>query len=276
MTRIARCFIMKEQDLLSIKEFSDLTGITQSKLRYYDEIELFQPVMRADNGYRYYSAPQTIAVNSLNVMHSMNIPVRKFSSLKKERTPKQILELLQKHELELNQELYKLQQAYSIIHTYCDLIREGMQADEQAISRSWMDSAPIELGSQNDFSDGFFYDSFFRFIRQMADRNINPAFPAGGFYEDMDAFIGAPGRPTRYFVHFPEGREKREAGEYLVGYARGYYGEIGDLPQRLKSYAEENGIAVTGPVFEAYLHDEVSVGDPNQFLIQASVLIKTK
>ena len=264
---------MKEQDLLSIKEFSDLTGIKQSKLRYYDEIELFQPVKRGENGYRYYSAPQTIAVNSLNVMHSMNIPVRKFSSLKKERTPKQILELLQKHELELNQELYKLQQAYSIIHAYCELIREGMQADEEVISRQWMDSTSIELGSVNDFSDGFFYDSFFRFINQMADRNIDPAYPAGGYYEDMGAFTGAPGQPTRFFVHFPEGRERKVAGEYLVGYARGYYGEIGDLPQRIKSYAKENRITVTGPVYEVYLHDEVSVGDPNQFLIQASVLI---
>ena len=265
---------MKEQDLLSIKEFSDLTGVKQSKLRYYDEIELFQPVKRGENGYRYYSAPQTIAVNSLNVMHSMNIPVRKFSSLKKERTPKQILELLQKHELELNQELYKLQQAYSIIHTYCELIREGMQADEQAISRRWMDMMPIELGSINDFSNGFFYDSFFRFINQMADRKINPAYPAGGYYENMGAFIASPGYPTRYFIHFPEGREKKEAGEYLVGYARGYYGEVGDLPKRLKSYAEENSIAITGPVYEAYLHDEVSIADPDQFLIQASVLIQ--
>ena len=264
---------MNEQDLLSIKEFSELTGIKQSKLRYYDDIELFRPVLRGENGYRYYSAPQTIAVNCLNVMHSMNIPVRSFSELKKERTPKQILELIQKHELELNGELYRLQQAYSIIHTYCGLIREGMMADEQIISSRWMSLMPIELGPVNDFSTGFFYDSFFSFLNQMADRKINPAYPAGGFYENIDSLINAPGRPNRFFVQFPAGRDNKEAGDYLVGYTRGYYGNLGDLPERMQSHAKKNGIAVVGPVYEIYLYDEISIGDPDQYLIQVSVLI---
>ena len=265
---------MKDQDLLSIKEFSELTGIKQSKLRYYDEVKLFQPIRRGVNGYRYYSAPQTIAVNRINVMHSLKIPVKNISGFKKQRAPKQILELLQKHELVLNQELFRLQQAYALIHTYRKLIQEGLLADEQSIDSRWMDAMPIELGPVNDFSSGYLYNSFFKFIEQMADRNIDPAYPAGGFYKNMDAFISAPGQPTRFFSHVPTGRDTKGAGEYLVGYTRGYYGNLGDLPQRIQAYAKEHGFSFTGPVYEIYLHDEIAIDDPNQYLIQISVPVK--
>ena len=264
---------MKDHDLLSIKEFSELTGVKQSKLRYYDDIKLFKPMKRGENGYRYYSVIQAIAINCINVMHNMNIPVKKFVELKKERTPEQILELLHEHELDLNRELFRLQQAYLIVHTYSRLIREGLAADEGSISCRWMEAVPIEIGAVNDFSSGHFYSSFFSFLNQMADHKVNPAFPAGGYYESMDDFVNAPGQPVRYFIHFPEGRDCKDAGEYLVGYTRGYYGNLGDLPRRMEDYAKANDVVLEGPVYEMYLHDEISVGDHDQYLIQVSARI---
>ena len=267
---------MKDQDLLSIRKFSELTGIKQSKLRHYDEVGLFHPIMRGENGYRYYSAPQTIAVNLINVMHSVNIPIKVIGKIKKNRSPESVLGLLQEQELELNKELFRLQQAYAIIHTYCRLIQDGLHADEEIISSRRMAAMPIELGPVNDFSSGYLYDSFFNFINLMVDRKIDPAYPAGGFYEDINAFITAPGRPDRYFSVVPTGRDIKEAGEYLVGYTRGYYGNLGDLSQRMQSYAKDYGYAFTGPVYEIYLHDEIAVEDRNQYLIQVSAPVEKR
>jgi len=267
---------MKDHDMLTIREFSRLTGIKQSKLRHYDEVKLFQPIKRGANAYRYYSAPQTIAVNLINVLHNVNIPIKKIGEIKKQKSPESVLELLHKQELELNRELLKLQQAYAIIHTYCGLIREGLHVDEKVIGRCRMAAIPIELGPVNDFSSGYFYDSFFSFIEQMTDRRIDPAYPTGGFYEDIDAFLKAPGRPTRFFSLVPTGRNTKEAGVYLVGYTRGYYGNLGDLPQRIQAYAKEHGLSFAGPVYETYLHDEITVEDPEKYLIQASVLVKKR
>lgn len=267
---------MKDQDILTIREFSQFTGINESTLRHYDEVKLFKPIKRGENGYRYYSAPQTIAVNLINVMRNVNVPIKKIDEIKKQKTPESVLELLHKQELELNRELSNLQRAYAIIHTYSSLIREGLFADENVISRCRMAAIPIELGPANDFSNGYFYDSFFNFIGQMTDRRIDPAYPAGGFYEDIDAFLNAPGRPTRFFSHVPTGRDTKEAGDYLVGYARGYYGNLGDLPQRIQAYAKKHGFAFAGPVYEMYLHDEITVEDPEKYLIQASVPVKKR
>ena len=267
---------MKETDLLTIKNFSDLTGVKQSTLRYYDDVKLFSPIERGENGYRYYSATQTIAINLINVLSGLNIPLKQICRVQRKRTPELMLELLHRQEQELNRELLRLQQAYSIIHTYCEIIREGLAADENAVAVRRMNAATVELGPLNDFSSGYFYESFFIFMKQMEVRNIDAAYPAGGFYNDMDEFSAAPGQPSRYFCIAPTGRDMKEAGEYLVGYARGYYGGIGDLPQRMRAYAEEHGLVFFGPVYEAYLHDEISIAEPDRYLIQASVRVKKR
>ena len=265
---------MNDKDLLSILEFSELVGIRQSKLRHYDEIKLFEPIMRGENNYRYYSSPQTIAVNLVTVMRNANIPLKKIAEIKKNKTPESVLELFSEHEVDLNRALFNLQQAYSIIHTYCGLIREGLLADEKVIAKRRMTALPIELGDVNDFSSGYFYDSFFEFLKLMISHKINAAYPIGGYYDDFKSFAEAPGKPARFFSHTPTGRDLKEEGDYLVGYSRGYYGEPGDLPERLATYAKENKLSFTGPVYEVYLHNEISVDDPDRYLIQVSVPIK--
>ena len=45
---------MKDRYYMTIKEFSNITGIKSQTLRYYDQIGLFSPEHRGENGYRYY------------------------------------------------------------------------------------------------------------------------------------------------------------------------------------------------------------------------------
>ena len=265
---------MNERDLLLIKKFSALTGINESTLRHYDNIGLFQPLLRGENGYRYYSLPQTIAVNLVTVLSSLKIPLNEIGEVNKKRTPQLIFELLRQQAQELDQELSRLHQAYSVIHTYCEIIQEGLLADDQDINVLWMRERTIELGPVNDFSSGYFYDSFFAFIDQMSGRRVDSAYPVGGFYKDANTFLTAPGKPTRFFSLTSAGQDVKKAGEYLVGYARGYYGNVGNLPQRMQAYAKEHGLIFSGPVYEIYLHDEISISDPDQYLIQVSIPVK--
>ena len=265
---------MNEHDLLSIKDFSTLTGIRQSTLRHYDEVKLFQPIKRGENGYRYYSPTQAIAINFIQVMGSLGIPLKQISEIQKSRTPERMLDLLHKQAFQLNQELLRLHQAYMLMHTYREIIQAGLAADEDAIGRMQMEEMPIELGKVNDFSSGFFYDSFFDYIRNVEHHNLDAACPVGGYYQDFNAFHTAPGQPNRYFSLTASGTNRKDAGEYLVGYTRGYYGQLGDLPVRMQKYAEENCLLFCGPVYELYLHDEVSIAEPTQYLIQACAQVR--
>ena len=62
----------------------------------------------------------------------------------------------------------------------------------------------------------------------------------------------------------------------MVGFSQGYYGEHGDLPERMTACIERNALTVTGPVYTMYLHDEVSIKDPSKYLVQICVAVSKK
>ena len=92
----------------------------------------------------------------------------------------------------------------------------------------------------------------------------------------MESFLKAPGRPDNFFTIDPLGSHTRKAGDYVIGFTRGDYGEMGDLPQRMAAYAKENSLKITGPVYTIYLLDEICAKDPSQYLAQSCIAVSRK
>jgi len=266
---------MQKEDLLSIKEFSEFSNVKQSVLRYYDEIGLFTPVKRGANGYRYYSPHQIIALKHINVLTNLRAPLKDISTVSQERTPKSILELLMRQEREFDKEMHNLQQAYSIIHVFRDLMQTALTVNEHEITECEMPATPFAMGVRNQFIENeLFYKPFIHFCQKATETRINLNYPIGGYFEDIDAFLKTPSQPHHFFSLDPSGNDEKSAGRYIVGYARGYYGEMGDLPERLKSYIKEHSLTPKGPAYVTYLIDEMSSSDPSQYLARVAIAIK--
>lgn len=266
---------MDKTDLLSIKEFSRFTGIKQSTLRYYDEIKLFRPVFRGENNYRYYNAQQITTVNLINVLASLDISRKEIIRLTHDRNPSSILKLFSEQEELLNTQIRRISESHSVIHTFQKLIETGNSAQENEICEYAVSELPISLGPKNRFpKNSQFYHTFMEYCDHAKEYGVNLSYPIGGYYEDVESFMKNPSQPTHFFSVTPTGKSKKPAGRYLVGYARGYYGEMGDLPQRFHYYAKENNLSLQGPLYAIYLHDEVSSLKPDEYLVQVSALIE--
>jgi len=262
-------------DTLSIQEFSKISGIEASTLRYWDEIGIFSPLKRdPENNYRHYSTAQLLALNFVTSLSALDIPLKKISELREERDPDGFLELLEKLEKEMDMEMRDLRQRYSIIHARRELINQGMKVDEGAISVMTLEDMPMILWPRNEYKDGeTFLSPLSKFIVHTPEQHINLSFPVGGRYDDIDSFLLAPECPDNFISIDPIGTYTRAAGDYLVGFARGYYGDFGDLPQRMASYAAENSINIKGPVYALYLHEETCTKEPSQYLAKCCIAI---
>ena len=261
-----------KNDLLSIKNFSKLTGIKQSTLRYYDDLGLFSPAVRGENGYRYYSPQQIITINSINLLHELNMPIRQITHIQSRRSPELMFEVLNEKEAALEAEFINIERSYNVVKTLKRMIQTGLAAEDGAIETRFLDEMPIVVGPPNDFGGSlYFYDAFLKFCSEAKQYRIDLRLPVGGMFEDFDTFVGSPGKPTNFFSVDPKGMDKRSAAIYLVAYQRGYYGETGSLVERIKKYMDENGLTATGPVYNIFLHDELSVDDPDNYLMQATV-----
>ena len=268
------------KNLLSIQEFSKVSGVESSTLRYWDEIELFSPVKRdPENNYRYYSLEQITALNFVTVLSDLNIPLKTIAELRKERDPAKFMKLLDSHEKKLDMEMRELRMRYSIIHARRELINYGMRIADDAdkISVLYREDKPIIIWPRNEYKDGdTFVEPLTAFIKQTGEKHINLSFPVGGYHESMESFMNAPNRPERFFSIDPTGGDLRKEGDYLVGFASGYYGEYGDLPQRMADYAKENNIKISGPVYTMYLFDEICTQESSQYLAQSCIAVSKR
>jgi len=293
-------YLMFMKDFLTIKEFSKLSGIEQTTLRYWDDIGLFSPAKRdPENNYRYYTPQQIISVNFITVLSELNIPLKTIAEMERVRSPENIVDLIEQQEKQLDMELRRLRERYSIIHTRREFINHGIRlskgyiavdgirvssdvaaedggvwVDTDRISVLRRDSRAFILGPRNNWQRGEpFYEYFMRFCDMAEELRMNLCFPVGGYHDDMDSFMRAPGEPDFFFSVDPTGNRMREAGKYLVGYEKGYYGEIIDVHERMAAYAKEHALTLHGPVYTMYLLDEVCMKDPNRYLAQICIAV---
>jgi hypothetical protein len=171
--------------------------------------------------------------------------------------------------------LRALNNSFSVVKLYSEFLAEGMCANESELSVREVPEKHYVLGDINDYSDydGYF-EEYLRFCCSETDPPFNPLFPVGGFFDTMNDFINEPSHPTRFFSTDPNGYDIKAKGFYLIGYNRGNYGETGDLPERMMEYADMHGLTFSGPVFNIFLFDELSYGNPENYLLQASVSVK--
>jgi len=264
--------------ILSIQEFSKLSGIEASTLRYWDELGLFSPLERnPENNYRYYSTAQLLALNFVTVLSELEIPLKTIAKLRKDRDPDKLLALLEKQEIKMDMQMRSLRQRYSIIHARRELINMGAKIDELKTTIEHLEEKPMILWPRNEYKEGdTFIDPLAALVAQTGEYHINLSFPVGGYYDDLESFINSPGRPDHFISVDPIGTHTRKAGDYLVGYVNGYYGMLGDLPDRMLAYAEEKSLSVQGPAYVLYLVEEICTSDPTQYIAQCSVAISKR
>jgi len=268
---------MNETDLLSIREFAEYVGVRQSILRHYDSIGLFSPIHRGDNGYRYYSPLQITSFNMVNVLCDLKTSLREISDLQHSRTPESILEHLENQEEKFDEEMRRLQESYSIAHIYRRLIKEALSVDQNAVIEKYLPERTIFMGAENKFKDNSsFYSDFIAFSKYARKRGVNLSYPVGAMFTDINIFAERPSMPNFFYSTDPQGSAKRAAGNYLIAYTNGYYGEVNDIAERMIKYAKQNRLNFNGPVYSLYLLDEVSMFDPEKYLARIFVQVKKK
>ncbi|MDR0520139.1 MAG: MerR family transcriptional regulator [Clostridiales Family XIII bacterium] len=264
---------------LTISQFARLTGISKSTLMYYDKLGIFRPQERGANNYRKYAPNQLTTINQIRVMSALGMSIKKMQSVVKGRNPESIASIIRGSLHDIDAQIAWLETSKRLAETICQLIDMGMEVEKNGevdgISIRAMNEWGIWVGEKNEWDgEGSFYDRFGNFLSISKNKGYNPAFPIGGLFESLASYVENSSLPDRFFYVNPDGREVRPAGNYLVGYAYGYYGDAGDLAARMSDYAEKNGIETVGPVYNVYLLDEVSVADPSEYLMRASVLVK--
>ncbi len=269
----------EDKGLFSISDFADFARTTKDTLIHYDKIGLLSPVSRGENNYRYYSGNQLAVVNVIRTFQDLGMSLGDIKEMKDHRTPESIDEMLEKQMEKINLKIEEWVRAKKLLSTLQEVVRSGLDADEDDVTIQFLPAKAIVLGGLNDYYRGQGdYDALYHFYHSI--RNVHPDlnfnYPVWGLFSKERIKRGDWVWPDRYYFYNPEGSDSKPAGLYAVGYARGGYGQSDGLYRRIIDYVGENGFEICGDAYEEYPLNELSVVDDDNYLMRVMIAVQQK
>jgi DNA-binding transcriptional MerR regulator len=269
----------KNGGLLSVGELARFSRVTRTALLYYEELGLVSSVKRGDNNYRYYSHHQIATTNLIMTLRELGVPLRKIVGVVRHRTPESIIDLFSEQSGYIDHNIERMLAAKKLLLTLKEIIEEGIVIDERKIELRHAGEESIFLGPQIDYSAGKSIEEatldFYEYCNK-ADRDMDLNYPVWGMFSEerlkRQDWVG----PDRFYFKMPDAPDRKPAGLYLTGYTRGNYGQSDGLYRRLTAHIEEHDLEICGPAYETYPLNEISIVDPDNYLMRISITVRRR
>ena len=270
---------MAESGLFSVSEFAKFSRTTKETLRHYDRIGLLSPISRGANNYRYYSNGQLAVINVIRTLQALGMTLDEIREIRDKLTPALVDELFERQIKMIDNKIEGWARAQKLLFALRKSIHSALFIDEDSITIQFLPAEAIVLGSLNDYSWGRTdYDALLSFYhstqKKYPDLDLN--YSVWGFFSEERIKNRDWTWPDRYYFYNPEGHDKKPAALYAIGYARGGYGQCGELYDRVIKYIDENNFEICGDAYEEYPLNEVCITDSNNYLIRLMITVREK
>ena len=107
----------KEIKRLTTAQFAKLHEVNKRTLHYYDEIGLFRPFTKSDNGYRYYDISQSIDFEYIRMLKELNMSIEEIETYRKNPTPADFLKIVNEKEKEVDKQIQRLKDIKAVMQS---------------------------------------------------------------------------------------------------------------------------------------------------------------
>lgn len=249
----------KELSPLTIAQFAKLHEINRRTLHYYDEIGIFCPHTKGENGYRYYDISQNIDFEYIRMLKELNMSIEKIKTYRENPTSDAFLKIADAKEKELEKEIQKLKDIKTIMKKkkeriiFCETLQKQEIRIEECESEKLL-VYPYDF-SENDISQIFYRLKNIWGIEQVR-MGIGSFISLDKVYKmDFNQYdgiytIALNNKPVpNSFI--------KSKGKYLCGYQKGSWDKLPILYQEMLDYAHKNNLELTGYAYEVGLNDFV-------------------
>lgn len=256
-------------------EFARILGVKKHTLFHYDEIGLFSPAIREDNGYRYYFVWQMDVFEVIRALQKLGMPLEEIKDYIENRSPERFLAMMDDQERQIDEEIGRLRNMKQYIANEKHNIAEAVAArlDHPCIvkrKREYLLMSNIStteaLGVAEEIAEHV----------RMQEKYHGAMGAVGSVCLGSDLEQGIYDRYVKVYtkldrkVPSPKAVE-RPAGEYVEVCYRGYVWDM-EKPYRLiSSFAREQGIRLGGLWYEDLMLDELTVKGDENYVVKVMV-----
>lgn len=271
------------QNYLSTGEFAKIVGVTKHTLFHYDDIGVFSPEIKDDNGYRYYSVFQTEPFYVISALQELGMPLKEIKSYLDTRGPKNLVTLLKNQQKLIDDKINHLVTLKKLISQKLQITESFFQVDSEKI---FIENYPEEFLLATKAvpltGDRSLAISFTNHIKNCTKNKLLPPYSVG----DMLSLENVKNEAYASYSYFYTKVSKhkipmdslytKKAGVYLTAYHTKGFFEVQDTYKKILGYAKKEGLILDDVFFEDAILDELSVKGYENFVVKISIRIKNR
>lgn len=237
-------------------EFARILGVRKHTLFHYDEIGLFSPALKEENGYRYYFVWQMDMFEVIRALQKLGMSLGEIKEYMENRSPERFMSMMDGKKRRIDEEIRRLKNMKRFILHEEESVQLAMKAalDEPRLverDREYLLVSDISAGSE-----------------RKAAVEIAEHVRMQEKYHDT---VGAVG-----YVYLGEDMDRGIYDRYVELYSRGHLWDM-EKPYRLISaFAGERGIRLGQMWYEDLMLDELTVKEYEQYIVKVMVPVESK
>lgn len=262
---------MNKKMILSTGEMAKIHAINKKTLMYYDEIGLFSPAFKDDNGYRYYLYEQCMTLESILSLRKAGATVKNLIKYVNSPSPQNLKNLLHQSRDKALHMIRSLQNAADFMERILLSLEAAKKADFGVIAEIEMPSEKI-LACQENFNDGWekivkrFSDELIRHLEEqyhyyMYGSILPLSSLKNSSFDDYSHYY-----LKVQHIYESELVMEKPAGKYLVMYWKGNWDTLPDAYRLIVQYADEHNLCLCTDSYEENIIDDFMVKSEDDFV----------
>lgn len=260
-------------------EFAKLSGVNKRTLHYYDEIGLFSPEWKGENGYRYYTCFQTVHLELILMLRKVGLSIDEVIRYTQSPSGASLAELIAEKKELIDRSIAELLNVKTFLEQKSEKLTLSLTAKEGEVEILTLPMQPILLSEPitGDFDDQDFggagdfslrLKSLYGLYDNFGSRIKTEKILAGN-YHDYDCFF-AYGRDACEVCD-----AVRPAGTYLRAFCLGGWKKLESAYRNILDYARKNDIQLLGYSYEEGLN-EMSLQGRDDYITMITIGCKRK
>ena len=264
---------------LTVSQFAKLHNVNKRTLHYYDEIGIFSPDYKGENGYRYYDYMQGVDFEYIKMLKELNMgldEIKKYIDSPNEEDFKEIAEVKIK---EIDQEIKLLNRRREVLE---DKLNKLNKCDEVRKKNS---IKVIDCEEQKFFFTPFKFED--DDLKQLIT-HIKDVWTVDEYCKGIGSFVSVDkikrGEFEEYdglFIEMLEDMESKNTkntiikpkGKYICAYHMGDWDTLPNFYGEIVKYAEENNLTLVGYSFEIGMND-FAISDMEDYITQIMIRVE--
>ncbi|GAA0371792.1 multidrug efflux transcriptional regulator BltR [Alkalibacterium iburiense] len=268
----------KNPSLLSTGQFAKLVGVSKHTLFFYDEKDIFSPLLRKDNGYRYYSIRQIETFLVISSLKDLGMPLEDIKSYLTSRSPDALVQLLDKETHKLDKRINHLKGLKEMMEEKKSVTKKAMDADLSVFTIERQRKKKLLITEVKDvLNSKQYYEAFQKHYSILYKEGKRSSWLEGLMVPVSETYTMHTGYRGYLYtvVENPAiSNHTLTEGDYLIGYFKGDDEAIEEAHHQLISYAKEQGYTFGDYIFEDVVLDELAIRSYNQYVYKLALQIK--